>query len=88
MKRLITFLVALLLAAALVATYWVKAETAQSEKTQADGAEEGVGIGAEIQEFVEYATGKTPIKRGEQIKKQIRDIGAERNRQLEEVMSE
>lgn len=88
MKRLTAFLVALLLAAALVATCWVKQETVESEETRADGAEEGVGIGADIREFVDYATGKTPIERGEQIKKQIRDIQAERNRQLEGVMGE
>ncbi len=55
------------------------------QETEDEAAEdEDVGV----EDFVDYATGKLPIEKGRRIEKQIRDIQAERNRQIEDALEE
>ena len=44
------------------------------------------GIGDDISDFADYATGKGPIEHGKRIKRRFRKIQAEHNRKLEEAM--
>jgi len=48
--------------------------------------QEQQGIGEDVSDFVDYATGKKPIEQGKQIKRRFRKIQAEHNRRMEEAM--
>lgn len=56
----------------------------EDEKAEDDEKDDDVGVS----DFIDYAIGKTPIERGERMKKQIRDAAAKRNKQFEDVMNE
>ena len=78
MNKLAVFLALLLVAAVVALTC--------CEKKQ-DGARKGrrnddVGL----RDFIDYATGKTPIEKGREMKKRLREIEEKRKRQLDEVM--
>jgi len=59
------------------------APAASGEKEE---VQEKRGIGDDISDFADYATGKGPIEQGEQIKRRFRKIQDEHNRKLEEAM--
>ena len=48
--------------------------------------QEKKGIGEEVSDFVDYATGKGPIEHGKRIKSRFRKIQAEHNKKLEEAL--
>ena len=78
MKRLVAFLVVLLAAAAAALVVYEKSQ----DEARKGKRKDDVGI----RDFIDYATGKTPIEQGRKLKKQIREIEAERKRRLDEVM--
>ncbi len=56
---------------------------ASGEKEEVQGKK---GIGDDVSDFVDYATGKAPIEHGERIKRKFRKIQDEHNKRLEEAM--
>ena len=60
-----------------------EAPAASGEKEE---VQEQKGIGDNVGDFVDYATGKAPIEHGKRIKRRFRNIQAEHNKRLEEAM--
>lgn len=79
MRQLALFLVMLFVFAGPAALGCKKKEPTKSEESGKD-----VGVG----DVIDHFTGKAQIEQGERLKKQIRDISAERQRQSDEAMGE
>lgn len=59
---------------------------APASSGEKEEVQEQRGIGDDVRDFADYATGKKPLEQQRQIKRRLRSIQDEHNRKLEEAM--